>query len=395
MIAKNRFFCFFTLFLLCVCLVRIPAYAAEESEAGAHHQMAFPDGSTHYDYEVLVDLTMMSHEDVPETIELLKQMPQLHRVDLGEGPLEPEEEPRLTWSDISAMQEALPDVEFLYRFRFLGYDYTTLDTVFDLNHLEMQDEGAAVREILPCMQKCRFLDMDFCGVSSEAMAQIRDDFPQMEVVWRIWFGNDCSVRTDVDHILASNLNHCLSNKNTKDLQYCTKVKYFDVGHNLALSDFSFLRFMPELEVAVLSVTGIYDLTQLENCKKLEYLEICNCARDIDVSPLANLKHLHHLNMNYLGYVTGAEALCELTELERLWIGGYTYLDEDTLARIREALPNTEIDVEDTTGCSGTWRYTHDGGLTERYALLREQFQYSMYPYSCSAYTADPRYYAKH
>ena len=108
--------------------------------------------------------------------------------------------------------------------------------------------------------------------------------------------------------------------------------------------------------------------------------------------MASLKHLHHLNMNYLGYVTGAEALCELTELERLWIGGMTYLDDETLAQIREALPNTEIDVEDTTGCSGTWRFTADGGLTERYALLKQQFDYDRYPYSCSSYTADPRYY---
>ena len=98
------------------------------------------------------------------------------------------------------MQSAFPGVEFLYRFRFLGYDFTTLDTSFDLNHLKMEDEGAAVREILPCMQNCKLLDMDFCGVSSEAMEQIRDEYPQMEVIWRIWFGHDCSVRTDVDHI---------------------------------------------------------------------------------------------------------------------------------------------------------------------------------------------------
>ena len=376
------------LVIFLLCLVGAEASAG----ADAPKSVTFPDGSVHETYEITVDLSNLTHEGVSEAIELLKDFPQLHRVDLGEGPLKANEEPRLAWTDIQQMQSALPDVEFLYRFHFLGVDFSTLDSCFDLNHLKMDDEGAAVREILPCMQNCRLLDMDFCGVSSEAMEKIRDDYPQMEVVWRIWFGHDCSVRTDVDHILASNLNHCLSNNNTKDLKYCTKVKYFDVGHNLALSDFSFLRYMPELEVAILSVTGLSDLSQLAECENLEYLEICNCTRDMDVSPLASLKHLHHLNMNYLGYVTGAEALCELTELERLWIGGMTYLDEETLAQIREALPNTEIDVEDTTGCSGTWRFTADGGLTERYALLKQQFDYDRYPYSCSSYTADPRYY---
>ena len=376
------------LVIFLLCLVGAEASAG----ADAPKSVTFPDGSVHETYEITVDLSNLTHEGVSEAIELLKDFPQLHRVDLGEGPLKANEEPRLAWTDIQQMQSALPGVEFLYRFHFLGVDFSTLDSCFDLNHLKMDDEGAAVREILPCMQNCRLLDMDFCGVSSEAMEKIRDDYPQMEVVWRIWFGHDCSVRTDVDHILASNLNHCLSNNNTKDLKYCTKVKYFDVGHNLALSDFSFLRYMPELEVAILSVTGLSDLSQLAECENLEYLEICNCTRDMDVSPLASLKHLHHLNMNYLGYVTGAEALCELTELERLWIGGMTYLDEETLAQIREALPNTEIDVEDTTGCSGTWRFTADGGLTERYALLKQQFDYDRYPYSCSSYTADPRYY---
>ena len=384
---KNLFSAFLFLVLLLGC-----AHAAAFAEAAEARSIRFPNGSSHYSYEINVDLSDLAHADVPATIELLKEFPQLHRVDLGQGPMDPKEEARLNWTDIHEMQSAFPGVEFLYRFRFLGYDFTTLDTSFDLNHLKMEDEGAAVREILPCMQNCKLLDMDFCGVSSEAMEQIRDEYPQMEVIWRIWFGHDCSVRTDVDHILASNLNHCLSNNNTKDLKYCTKVKYFDVGHNLALSDFSFLSYMPDLEVAILSVTGLYDLNQLAECEKLEYLEICNCTRDIDVSPLANLKHLHHLNMNYLGYVTGAEALCELKELERLWIGGMTYLDADTLEQIRDALPNTEIDVVDTTGCSGTWRFTSDGGLTERYALLKQQFDYDRYPYSCSSYTADPRYY---
>ena len=200
------------LVIFLLCLVGAEASAG----ADAPKTVTFPDGSVHETYEITVDLSNLTHEGVSEAIELLKDFPQLHQVDLGEGPLKANEEPRLAWTDIQQMQSALPGVEFLYRFHFLGVDFSTLDSCFDLNHLKMDDEGAAVREILPCMQNCRLLDMDFCGVSSEAMEKIRDDYPQMEVVWRIWFGHDCSVRTDVDHILASNLNHCLSNNNTKE-----------------------------------------------------------------------------------------------------------------------------------------------------------------------------------
>ena len=106
-----------------------------------------------------------------------------------------------------------------------------------------------MREILPCMKHCRYLDMDFCGVSDEAMAAIREEFPQMEVVWRIWFGRDnkLSVRTDVERILASDGGMHIE-KNYSGLQYCTKVKYLDMGHMPELTDWSFLGCMPDLEV---------------------------------------------------------------------------------------------------------------------------------------------------
>ena len=349
-----------------------PEPTPEPTPAPTPRLIAFPDGSQHYDYEIRLDLSELKHEDVPAAIEALK---------------------------------ALPGVEFLYRFRISGYDpvrrdpvyddYTTLDEVFDLNHIAFDDEGAQIREILPCMQNCSFLDMDYCNVSNESMARIRDDFPQMEVVWRVWFGQNCSVRTNVERILASNLDHCLADSNSSALQYCTKVKYFDVGHNGSLTDFFFLHNMPDLEVAIVTLTGMKDLNDFSDCKNLEFLEIAFIKENIDLSPLANLKHLHHLNMNYLNYVTGVEALCELQELERLWIGGHTYLSEEDLAMLREALPNTQFDTSDLSGTMGSWHTNPDGTMAERYALLRQQFDYDNYPTACAAIYADPRFYARH
>ena len=69
-------------------------------------------------------------------------------------------------------------------------EFTTQDEAMDLNHSTMYDEGEAVRNILPLMKHCRYLDMDSCGVSSESMAEIRDAYPDMDVVWRIWFAAD-------------------------------------------------------------------------------------------------------------------------------------------------------------------------------------------------------------
>ena len=99
-----------------------PEPTPEPTPAPTPRLIAFPDGSQHYDYEIRLDLSELKHEDVPAAIEALKELPQLFHVDLGQAPLEEGEEPRLLWSDIASLQEALPGVEFLYRFRISGYD---------------------------------------------------------------------------------------------------------------------------------------------------------------------------------------------------------------------------------------------------------------------------------
>ena len=183
-------------------------------------EITFPDGGVHKTQERRVDLSAMSHEEVSAAVEALKQMPKLRYVNLG---TEDAEEPGkgldsaeksvafknrgLTWEDVRTLQDACPEADVEYHFMLFGKNFSTLDTEMNFHHITMDDEGAALREVLPCMTKCELLDMDFSGVSSENMAEIRDDYPQMKVVWRIWFGSDCSVRTDVERILASNLNH--------------------------------------------------------------------------------------------------------------------------------------------------------------------------------------------
>ncbi len=355
-------------------------------------ELHFPDGSVHSPDETALKLTELSHEDVKAVAGLLRQMPSLHYVNLGkEGT---EENPRdLSWEDIRLLQQACPGADVQYRFCLFGKYFSTLSEEMNFHHVTMDDEGAAVREVLPCMTKCRVLDMDFTGVSSEVMAEIRDAFPEMEVIWRIWFGTDCSVRTDVERILASNLNHKLTDDNTADLKYCTKVRFLDVGHNTMLTDFSFLETMPDLEVAVLCITGMEDLTPLANHGKLEYLEI-NTLRDgkgIDLSPLGSCPNLEHLCACYLGPVTGWEELEKLTKLQRLWFGKYTYLPDGALEELQEALPDTVINTTNPYGSSGDWRY--DGrSCNERYALLREQFDYSDYTLVSSSWYNDPMYY---
>ena len=375
--------------------------------------LRFPDGSTHQADETRLDLRGLTHKDVPETAKLLKQMPELEYVDLGtdgawteteraelnaetaaaERPAEATRD--LTWQDLSLLQEAAPRADLDYRFVFYGRYLSTLSEEMDLNHSVMSDEGAAVREILPLMKYCKRLDMDSCGVSSEAMAKIRDDYPEMEVIWRIWFAyNQFTMRTDSERLWCANFYPYMWDQYTQELKYLTHLKYLDLGHNLQLHDWDFLRYMPDLEVLILTSSSWESLDMLENCTKLEFLEIIPYAHlDLDLQPLEKMTNLEHLNITAMGKTENWEVLLNMKKLKRLWIGEETgyYLPEGAEERIREALPDTEIMFRGGGAATGSWRVNPDGTVPERYALLREQFDYDHWPSVAPYPYNDPKY----
>lgn len=376
-------------------------------------ELTFPDGSVYRADETELDLGKLTHRDVDAVVELLKQMPDLKKLDLGSDGAwsrqdqaelnaetaaveRPETATRdLSWSDLRKLQDAAPDAELLYRFVFYGRYLTTLDREMDLNHSVMTDEGAAVREILPLMRKCRKLDMDSCGVSSESMAEIRDAYPEMEVIWRIWFANDqFTMRTDSERLWCANFYPYMTDDYTQELKYLTNLKYLDLGHNLDLHDWNFLRYMTKLEVLIITASGWDTLDMLENCTNLEYLEIVPYAHiDLDLHPLAKLTNLEHLNMCGMGKTEGWEVLLNMTKLKRLWIGTATayYFPEGAMDQILAALPDTEILYKTDGAATGSWRINPDGTVPERYTLLRQQFDYDRWPSVAPYPYNDPLY----
>ena len=371
------------------CYDELLAYAEAHPEVRVVCDVPLPDGTLLPADAHEADLSALRHGEAAGTLRLLRLLPELERIDLGARPAEPGEDD-LRWEDVGAFQKAFPAVKVDYRFTLFDKDFSTLDEQMILSHRKMSDQGAAVREVLPYMTACTFLDMDSCGVDDEHMAAIRDDFPGVKVVWRVWFGDVYTCRTDVKRILASSESHTLSDRTSKGLYYCTDVVWLDIGHS-QLHDLSFLYNMPNVEVLIVACAPWTDATPIGSLEKLEYLEILSTLCE-DVSPFAELHNLKHLNLGNCSRIRDITPLYGLTQLERLWIGCMTPVPKEQKEEIRERLPDTVINTTTRNHKSEGWCKDEYARNVPRYALLREQF--GNYDRSAYAYTWNDILYKK-
>lgn len=276
------------------------------------------------------------------------------------------------------------DVDADGNFELYGKVFNLNDACIDLRKVPVEDDGKAVESMLPYMPNLKTLDMDNCGVGNERMAEIRDAHPDIEVIWRVYFGDNYTARTNVEKILAS----CpggggnLTVDNYDSLKYCTKLKYLDIGHNEYLHDISVIRSMPDLEVLIVAMDYFEDLTPVASCPHLEFLEIqTNCITDL--SPLSELRELRHLNIANNPDLCDITPLYGLTQLERLWIGCINPVPAEQVEKMQSLAPQCDINTTTYDPHLEGWRYEtdEDGGFCERFALLVDQFGYDRADYA--------------
>ena len=402
-------------------------------------QERLPGLELKYDVELLgqrmgpetteLDLTGATPEQLSAAITALPNLTNLQTIHLGD------ETGGIGWDTVNAIGAACPNAVLDYGFTLWGVQANLSDAMLNFSHIPMNDNGEAVRRVLPLMRNCVGVDMDTCGIGNETMASLQADFPQMNIVWRINFGTNYSVRTDVEKILASSpmRGGDLNSDNIQVLKYCTKVKYLDLGHNNDINDISFVSYMPDLEVFIISINDVSDISPLANCPHLEYLEI-HSTNVTDLSPLVNCKELVHLNIGrnvgqdeLRPVVSDISPLFELPKLERVWLGAITakHVPAEQIEQLRAqiqlnvpdlTLPDTPrelkypavygVDTEAGTPSEGNWKivgytdlslalFDETGWLQEvlhpRYKLLREQFGYDNVPNCYSLSYNDPLY----
>ena len=351
-------------------------------------ETAFPQAVVSWKAELLgeeidcradsLDLRAAADEDVPQIVSALAVLPEVRTLELA-----PEDGvTSLSFDSLSALAAAAPEAELNCRFELFGQtaDWTTEKLKY--YKTDIGDDGVDLfRAALTYLRALDLLRFEECGITdNDKMAALRADFPEKRVVWSIpiagyTFMTDTTLINDGD-------THILNDQNVELFRYLHDVLYLDIGHNHTLTNIEFARNFPKLQVVILTLTNIADISPLENCPDLEFIE-CHSCQIGDLSPLADKEKLEYLNIANLPNLRDLSPLYGLRQLKIVRICGstFTHLTLADVEALEAALPDTFVShYGGDPNNSGGWRYNNyvsPDDYTERYTLLREQMRYDL------------------
>lgn len=345
---------------------------------------SFPEAKLEYEISIggsvvphdaqKLDFSSVTDVDTDALITAMELLPDVTDVEL----MNDAGESAFSLEDVLKLYDVFPHVKLNYSFEFFGQVISTDMERIVYREVEIGDEGLAeFRKILPMMHGLTYLMLDTCGTSDEETAKLREDFAdRLKVVWKVKVGV-VGLYTDTLRIW---INDGFFPSQLYKLQYCNEVRYMDVGHMMAVNSLEFARSMPDLEVLIVALTAVTDISPLADCKKLEFLEIF--SNDIkDISPLAELQSLQYLNISNLP-ITDITPIFGLNNLKLVNCNMIKDVLDEQVEQFRELHPDTVINCKWWKDPTGTeWRYVNDdeeGKPTERYQLLCRQIGYNGY-----------------
>lgn len=307
-------------------------------------------------------LSGLNADNLETTAEKMALLPALTDITLPE---------QLGKADVKSMMEKFPDIRFHYSFDFFGTTLSTSDETVELKDVKIGNAGEAeIRAALDILPQCTYFKLDNCGIDYAIMASIRDDYPDTKVVWRVDFGGQYSLLTDEQTLRTV---YGVYNSHADILKYCTDLKYIDMGHNTELTDISFIEYMPDLEIVILSGASMTNVDAFANHTKLEWLELANCYALSDISALKTCTGLRFLNICF-------SKVTDLNPIENLPLERFLYLnpkvDYETRTAFEENHPYCWVRFTGSDPYSLGWRY-NDIGITmfDYYLKIREIFDY--------------------
>ena len=323
-----------------------------------------------------LDLSGITGNDVPTVAEQIKKLPNLTHVNLnpenGIGALSKE--------DVKNLMEAVPSVVFDFSFDFYGETLSTADKEVHIKNKKIGDEGEQeIRLALDLLKNCKRFVLEYCQVSNETMAKLREDYRgRTKIVWRVSYGKG-TIMTDAEVVRAV---YDLVDDNCHNLVFCEDAKYMDIGHNEWLDACEFVSGMKSLEYVIISGAPIKSLEPFRNCKNLKLLEAAFCEYITDVSPLADCPNLQMLNISNT-HVTDLSPLdnLPLTHLTvRTNPSGKCRLSQEEQDRVLKQHPNCWISFSGAQPYGVGWRYDEDEITPlNHYKVVREAFRLNLDP----------------
>lgn len=353
-------------------------------------QAAFPNTEVHFAQVAFLgntyaadltelDLYHIEDRDVAEAAFGIAALPKLETVHLNA----PDSVSTVSLEHAAALQEANPDIFFQYTVELFGQLVSTDMETVEYFQVNIGNEGLETfRTLMPLMKHLTYLKLDTCEIDNEVMAAFREEVKeQCKVVWRVFFGQNNAL-TDTYKIWAT---WNIDTKEVDVLRYCNEVKYLDLGHN-SFMNLDFLEGMPDLEMAILAIGNLQDISGIVNCTKLEFLEIFSnrALTNEDMQHLSALTNMKYLNVSNTILMTDMSFTDSMPNLRRFW-NTLNRCSAEEVERVKALHPDCEFFfIWDGDPTDYGWRYTKESGYTEmtpEYALVRARFGYDAWDFS--------------
>ncbi|MDO5445050.1 MAG: hypothetical protein Q4F31_05455 [Eubacteriales bacterium] len=284
----------------------------------------------------------------------------------------------LVFGKFPAFSENDPAEQEVFSVELFGQVLTSEQERIEFINTDIGEDGVEmIREVLPRLSACKYLLLDSCGISNETMAVLRDDFPDIKIVWRVGFeGFPLTFLTDstVAHVAVEIGGKIIYDWNSSVLNYCTDVEYLDLGHGV-LTNIDFCAYMPHLKYLIMSYNPISDLSPLKNCQELEFAEFYFCSQLRDISPLSECRNLKYLNISATG-VDDISPVYGLDKLERFFcIMNDYHVTSEQKEEIFNYLPDCWITFEKPASINVGWSYDEPNVRADWYLKIRDIWRY--------------------